>query len=204
VDEHVGAALLGGDEAVTLLGVEELHDAVLTRAALDRRTRTIAALAAAKAALALVEAAARPEAAVITATAAEAATTEAAAIPAAEAAPVAAAEPTTVATAEAAAITATETTTVAAAAETATVTAAKTAAITTTAETAAIAATATAKPTIPHSKSFHRGSHPPDNYFPWTDRRRADLQGAYGQVRSMSGQKMRCFVVKPVALTVSP
>jgi len=40
--EHIGSALIGGDEAVALLGVEELDLAVLTRAALDRGTRGLA------------------------------------------------------------------------------------------------------------------------------------------------------------------
>jgi hypothetical protein len=194
--EHIGTALIGRDEAIALLGIEELDLAVLARATLDRGARTETALAAeAAAAFTILEPTTRTETTAL-------ATAEAAAIAAAEAATITAAEATVTAAAEAATITTAETTTVAAA-EAAAITTAETAPVPTTAETAAITPTksaitatetatvaaTTAETTIPHSKSFRREPRPLATSFPGPIVPTLDLQGAYGQVRSMSAKE---------------
>lgn len=100
VHEHIRAAFSRGDEAEALLGIEELHDAVLTRAALDRSAVKTAATAAAT----FIEPTTRTEPVPIATAAAEA--TAATATAEAITATAAAAEATTAATAAAAKATA--------------------------------------------------------------------------------------------------
>jgi hypothetical protein len=140
VHEHIRAAFSRGDEAEALLGIEELHDAVLTRAALDRSAVKPATTAAAT----FIEPTTRTEAVTIAAAATAAEATAATATAEAIAATAAAEATAAAATAEAIAATAAaaEATTAAATAEAIAATAA--AAEATTAATAAEAITAAA------------------------------------------------------------